>query len=267
MRVILAGLAVVTMVLIMPAAAVAEKQSWVEFYKSSPSRADVEVAQAIPNPAQVCISEILAAEQRYGIPDNLLLAIGIQEAGRQMNGRLVVWPWTANTNGKGTFFGSKLALEAYVRDMQAQGIRSTDVGCMQVNQRWHSDQFASLEAATTPADNVDYAARFLLQLYTETRDWWKAAGRYHSSNETYSSVYLRKLSQNQRIAQTQLAVLSSQNNGLIAAVQQVDAPKEPVRFGWSADLSNANSGKAGNGFSIYSSRSLEPILPIYAEVN
>ena len=62
MRVILAGLAVVTMVLIMPAAAVAEKQSWVEFYKSSPSRADVEVAQAIPNPAQVCISEILAAE-------------------------------------------------------------------------------------------------------------------------------------------------------------------------------------------------------------
>ena len=267
MRVILIGLAVIALVLTMPAVGVAEKQSWVEFYKSSSSRSDIETAPTVANPAQVCINEILAAEQRYGIPDNLLLAIGIQEAGRQMNGRLVVWPWTANTNGKGAFFGSKLALEAYVRDMQAQGIRSTDVGCMQINQRWHSDQFASLEAATTPADNVDYAARFLSQLYGETHDWWQAAGRYHSSNEAYSSVYLRKLAQNQRIAQSHLAISSYQNPELVAAVQQVAPPKEAVGFGWSADLSNANSGQSGNALSIYSTRSLEPILPIYAEVN
>ena len=135
---------------LLPISAQADKAGWSGFYTASVSAVKPAALSTNQNPMRICIEEILAAEQRYDIPGNLLLAIGIQEAGREVNNKLVVWPWTANTNGTGTFFGSKLALEAHVRETQARGVRSTDVGCMQINQRWHGDQFASLEEATAP---------------------------------------------------------------------------------------------------------------------
>ncbi len=255
------------MVLLLPVSALADKGGWSGFYTSSAPAVKLGRQNATSNPMRVCVDEILSAEQRYNIPGNLLLAIGIQEAGRQMNNKLVVWPWTANTNGTGTFFGSKLALEAHVRETEGRGIRSTDVGCMQINQRWHGDQFSSLEEATTPAHNVDYAARFLTALYHETGDWWQAAGRYHSSNPSYKAVYLQKLQQNQRIAQAFLTRFASDVSSGNSTPQQVAVTREMPDFNWSADLSGANSGKAGGALSIYSTQALAPILPHYAEVN
>ena len=62
--------------------------------------------------------------------------------------------------GPGIFYDTKAQAVAAVRAMQARGIRSIDVGCMQVNLMHHPNAFASLEAAFDPTVNADYAGRF-----------------------------------------------------------------------------------------------------------
>ena len=247
----------------------AEANTWSSgFYKSSePSNPVVILEETSLAPSSVCFQQIMAAQKKYGIPDNLLLAIGLQESGRRVSGKLVIWPWTANTNGKGAFFGSKAALDAYVRKTQGEGVFSTDVGCMQINQRWHADQFTSLEAATDPHANVDYAARFLKGLFAQTRDWWEAAGRYHSKNEVYKTAYLKKLVQNQRVAQRNASQFSDYAQTTDEVTLAVVAPSAQPGFNWSADMTDANSGRSVGAMSIYSAQILQPILPSYAKVN
>ncbi|HCF18886.1 MAG TPA: hypothetical protein DEV96_12760, partial [Rhodospirillum rubrum] len=55
-----------------------------------------------------------------------------------------------------------------------------DVGCMQVNLRYHGGAFDSLEEAIDPAANVAYAASFLRRLFDDTNDWAEAVTAYHS---------------------------------------------------------------------------------------
>lgn len=216
-----------------------------------------------------CVTAILAAQARYNIPNNLLLAIGVQEAGRQVDGALTIWPWTGNYHGKGAYFRSKVALENWVRGIQAQGISSIDVGCMQVNQKWHAQEFASLEQATDPMANADYAARFLRRLYRETGDWWEAAGRYHSSSPKFKQIYLAKLTRNQQVADAMMA------NGIAQAAidpRQASAPAPgssrpaPI-IGWSADMTGAAQGSRFDQITIYSNAPLQPILTQNSENN
>ncbi|MEY8882549.1 hypothetical protein [Donghicola sp. XS_ASV15] len=49
-------------------------------------------------------------------------------------------------------------------DTMAGGTTSIDVGCMQVNYRWHGEGFSSLEDMFDPAANTAYAAEFLTRL-------------------------------------------------------------------------------------------------------
>ena len=51
-----------------------------------------------------------------------------------------------------------------MRAVQAQGVRSIDIGCMQVNLMHHPNAFATLDAAFDPLANALYAARFLTEL-------------------------------------------------------------------------------------------------------
>jgi soluble lytic murein transglycosylase-like protein len=64
--------------------------------------------------------------------------------------------------------------------LQGQGVRSIDIGCMQVNLLHHPQAFASLEAGFDPATNVAYAVRFL-RLPRAYRDWNQAVAMYHSA--------------------------------------------------------------------------------------
>ncbi|WP_370399489.1 lytic transglycosylase domain-containing protein [Sulfitobacter sp. JB4-11] len=245
-----------------------ELVSWKGFYSLStrpalapdtpehPERQNITIAQ--PD----CIAAILAAQSRHQIPNNLLLAIGVQEAGRQVDGALTIWPWTGNYHGNGAFFRSKVALENWVRGKQAQGISSIDVGCMQVNQKWHAQEFASLEQATDPIANADYAARFLRRLYRETGDWWEAAGRYHSSRPKFKEIYLTKLTRNQQVANAMMA------NGIALAANDPRKASGPASgsgrpkpiIGWSADMTGAIQGRRFNQISIYSNVPLQPLL-------
>jgi len=51
--------------------------------------------------------KFLAARTGYDIPGNLLLAIGIQEAGSRSEQQACGVAWTAIRNGTGTFFGKQ----------------------------------------------------------------------------------------------------------------------------------------------------------------
>ena len=256
-RMILVGLGILYLALTADAA---ESENWAGFYLPSTSPAH----RTAPGGADICLRAILEAQDRHGIPDNLLLAIGIQEAGRQVNGKLTVWPWTANSDGRGAFFDSKDALEDWVRKTQSTGKRSIDVGCMQVNQKWHAHHFASLSEATDPTANVDYAARFLRRLHAETGDWWEAAGRYHSSTKEFKDIYLRKLAQNQRLANANFAQLADLQG---QAPTRAHSTRKQPGIHWSSDMTGSGAQVMRRVVSIYSATPLQPILPNYAEAN
>jgi hypothetical protein len=125
----------------------------------------------------------------------LLAAIARVESGRRdpATGAVEPWPWTINAEGRGSFFPDKAAAIAAVRSLQAQGVRSIDIGCMQINLRYHPNAFASLEEAFDPLANARYAARFLNELKSTRADWMAAAAAYHSQTPEYAEPYRARI--------------------------------------------------------------------------
>lgn len=143
----------------------------------------------------VCRDAALMAERRHNIPSGLLAAIAVVESGRTPaeGAEKTAWPWTINAEGKGYWFESRDEAMAEVRRLKAQGVTSIDVGCMQVNQKFHPEAFDDLDQAFTPAANADYAARFLKELFEETRSWSRAVSFYHSRTPEYAQRYRQKV--------------------------------------------------------------------------
>jgi hypothetical protein len=148
-------------------------------------------AQLAADPGQICRAAIAVVERERGIPARLMQAISRVESGRRdpQTGRFAAWPWTINAEGRGSFYPDKAAAIAAVRALQAQGVRSIDVGCMQVNLRHHANAFATLEEAFDPLTNARYAARFLTELQSASGDWMRAAGAYHSQTPEHAEPY------------------------------------------------------------------------------
>ena len=145
-------------------------------------------------PFTMCRTAISAAERLTGVPDRLMQAIGVVESGRRdANGTVSAWPWTINAEGVGSFFASKAEAIAAVTALRARGVRSIDVGCMQVNLMYHADAFASLEEAFDPGANARYAGRFLQSLWAKTGSWPGAAAGYHSLTPEIGADYGRKV--------------------------------------------------------------------------
>jgi soluble lytic murein transglycosylase-like protein len=144
-----------------------------------------------PSPeAGACIAAVRRAEAVHGIPADLLLAIGLQEAGIGYQGSMTIWPWSLNVDGKGYRFDTRAEAESFLARELEQGRQSIDVGCLQINLRWHPGAFPSPAAGFDPERNADYAARFLRALYHDTGDWLEAAGRYHSATTELKETYL-----------------------------------------------------------------------------
>lgn len=148
-------------------------------------------ARAVPvlAPEDPCAAAIGVAERAWNLPPRLLGAIARVESGRPMAGAVIAWPWTINAEGEGHFFATREQAIAAVRDLQARGVRSIDVGCLQVNLMYHPQAFASLEDAFDPARNADAAARFLAGLKTAANGWLDAAGLYHSATPQLQAAY------------------------------------------------------------------------------
>lgn len=160
---------------------------------SSLAMADVRDPQI--DQARQCTQYFPANERMNGIPTHLLAAIASSESGRWNDtlGMVIPWPWTINAEGKGYYLNSKAEAIAKVRSLQAMGIRSIDVGCMQVNLKHHPTAFASLEQAFDPKYNVAYAARFLRTNYNDLNSWTKATAAYHSRTPIYGNRYLNQI--------------------------------------------------------------------------
>ncbi|MDB5368522.1 MAG: hypothetical protein JWP20_80 [Roseomonas sp.] len=142
-----------------------------------------------------CRRAIAAAEPGSGIPPGLLGAIALVESGQRnpATGGPEPWPWSYNAAGEGRMAPTKAAAITEVSALLARGIRSVDVGCMQVNLLHHPDAFANLEEAFDPAANLRYAMRFLRDLRARTGDWGQAIARYHSGETERGATYNRRV--------------------------------------------------------------------------
>jgi hypothetical protein len=91
--------------------------------------------------------------------------------------------------GAGKWFETEDSARAYVFRHFKQGARSFDVGCFQINYKWHGDAFASIEEMFNPTKNALYAAKFLSSLNAELGSWSAAVGAYHSRTPKYAKLY------------------------------------------------------------------------------
>ncbi|ABC23348.1 hypothetical protein F11_13085 [Rhodospirillum rubrum F11] len=154
-------------------------------------------ARAQTPPSALCAAQTLAQNRNAGFPEHMLTAISLVESGRwdrDLRAR-IAWPWTVMAEGRGRFFQTKAEALAEVRLLQAKGVANIDVGCMQVNLRYHGGAFDSLEEAIDPAANVAYAASFLRRLFDDTNDWAEAVTAYHSKTEVYAQRYAAKINE------------------------------------------------------------------------
>jgi type II secretory pathway pseudopilin PulG len=163
--------------------------------RANPPPTAANQAQQADDQTRLCRAAIRAAERANGIPQALLSALGRVESGRRdpATGNFGPWPWTINAEGRGQFFATRAEAVAAVRRLQAEGVRSIDVGCMQVNLRHHPDAFASLEEAFDPQKNAAYAARFLVSLHEASKNWLQAAANYHSHTPDLATAYQRRV--------------------------------------------------------------------------
>ena len=161
-----------------------------------PVVAPPSAARAEPplSPSALCRNAIAAAERSAAVPDRLMQSIGVIESGRSdENGGMTAWPWAINAQGVGAYFATKAEAIAAVVALQARGVRSIDVGCMQVNLMHHGSAFASLEEAFDPGANARYAGVFLNRLLVQTGSWSGATAGYHSLTPDIGADYARKV--------------------------------------------------------------------------
>ena len=144
-------------------------------------------------PDLACDFAAKQAAQNSGIPLSVMMSIARAESGTQIEGKVLPWPWTVNVMGEGYFFASKQEVVDFSDRLIQQGDINFDVGCFQVNLRWHSKGFSSLEHAFDPIANAQYAADFLSDLYQEKGNWADAVAAYHSRTPEHAERYLEKV--------------------------------------------------------------------------
>jgi len=144
---------------------------------------------AAEDPSELCERAIVDGARRGGVPVEVLRAVALNETGRKDAGKLRAWPWAINREGKGYWFKTYEEALGFARQSLAEGRTSFDVGCVQINYRWHGHAFPSLEAMFDPEWTATYAAQFLRTLFEERGDWSAAAGAYHSLTPELARTY------------------------------------------------------------------------------
>ncbi len=145
------------------------------------------------DPADLCLAAARDAAEATGVPLRLLVALSLTETGRKgASGGLEPWPWALNRGGESLWFASRDEALSALDEILAQGATNVDLGCFQLNWRWHSDGFASAAEMIDPAANALYAARFVARLYGDTGDWRAAAAAYHSATPARAEVYMTR---------------------------------------------------------------------------
>ncbi len=141
-----------------------------------------------------CISIAREAEKRHALPEGILQSISTVEASRiQPDGNYRAWPWTLNDSGKGLFFDNREQVLDYLDTHMTNPDTSIDIGCMQINTKWHGTFFETLDDMLDPTSNIAYAAGFLTDLYFTHGSWNDAIRHYHSSDRRKNDPYLHRV--------------------------------------------------------------------------
>lgn len=136
----------------------------------------------------LCLTAAARASVATGVPEPLLQAIAIVES-RQSGS---AWPWTLNVDGDGSWYPDRPQAEAAARAAVDAG-KQPDIGCFQINTRWHGAAFPTVEAMFEPDANALYAAQFLLDLHHRHGNWPDAIAAYHSADEDRGAAYLARV--------------------------------------------------------------------------
>lgn len=190
--------------------------------------------------ARICDEAATIAAGETGVPVAVLRSITRTETGRARAGVLQPWPWTVNMEGTGKWFETEDEARAYVFRHFKRGARSFDVGCFQINYKWHGQAFRSIDEMFDPLANARYAAAFLNRLHAETGDWSQAAGAYHSRTPEYARRYRSRFDRIRRDMQRQ----PPPDVPVIAQVQP--APKPPRQNSYPLLQQVAQSGTRGS---------------------
>jgi hypothetical protein len=113
------------------------------------------------------------------------VAISVVETGRG----LTPWPWTVNLGGEGYWLQTAAEAARLVQDALDHGATNIDIGCFQLNYRWHASAFASVEDMLDPDRNALHAARYLARQHARTGNWAAAAAAYHSATPEHAERY------------------------------------------------------------------------------
>lgn len=146
---------------------------------SSLGRSDYEISESFK-----CARFFSYFEKKHDIPADTLHSISLIESGKPHSKYKikVVWPWTVNVEGKGYYFDTKREAVKFVKTNLMSGKNSIDVGCMQINLKYHPEAFRTVEQAFDPKYNIAYSAKILRDKYDNTGNWLSAIAGYHSAS-------------------------------------------------------------------------------------
>lgn len=131
-----------------------------------------------------CEKSIRLAEKKYNLPPYLLHAIALTESGR--GGRPS--PMAMNIGGRTYIASSTMDMKNTVAS-NGGSTSSIDIGCLQVNLKYHAKRFRNWESLLVPIYNAEYAALYLKELKKEFGTWSAAVGAYHSRTPWRSADY------------------------------------------------------------------------------
>lgn len=149
-------------------------------------------------PSGDCRDAIEVAESKYDIPQGMLLAIARTESGHGQDQE--PHPWAINNAGQSYYPESFSDAKTIVQRLWQKGETNIDMGCMQINWRWHKTTFTKdLNTYFDAYDNAEYAAKLLLRLKKQHKDWHKAIGHYHNGDPSQGQrryAYINKVMNN-----------------------------------------------------------------------
>ena len=122
--------------------------------------------------------------QEMGVPKPILKAVCRLESDLR--------PYVLNVQGEPHVFESAEEARFFLRKVLASGIRNVDVGCMQINWRWHEHFVKNPELLLDGEMCLRYGAFLLKKLAHVKGGWTQAVLHYHSGDTTAQERYLTK---------------------------------------------------------------------------
>lgn len=132
-----------------------------------------------------CLVAIDKYEKLYNIPTGLLKAVSKVES--EYN------PLALNDGLRTHRFKTQKEVIDRISYLIEIGKTNFDIGCMQINYRWHGKNFNSPEEMLDVNRNVRYAASLITALYKDHGSWQAAIRHYHSYEPKFYKIYSKKI--------------------------------------------------------------------------